>query len=72
MENSISRHELIKKLRKFGFEGPFSGSKHQFMKKGSLKLRIPNPHKSEIDKAILTEIIKQTLINKNDWESVDN
>ena len=27
----ISRRELIRALQKAGFEGPFSGGKHQFM-----------------------------------------
>jgi len=34
MPSSISRRELIKKLKALGFTGPFSGGKHQFMKKG--------------------------------------
>jgi len=42
--NSISRTELIRRLRKLGFEGPYSGGRHSFMKRGSLKLRIANPH----------------------------
>ena len=41
---SISRKELIRHLRQLGFDGPYSGGKHQFMLKGELTLRIPNPH----------------------------
>ncbi len=41
---NISRRELIRKFRTFGFEGPFSGGKHQFMVKAHKKIRIPNPH----------------------------
>ena len=70
MENSISRLDLIKKLKKFGFEGPFSGGRHQFLIKGSLKLRIPNPHKNDIDKSLLYEILKQANIEKKDWEGI--
>ena len=70
MENSISRNELIRKLRIFGIDGPFSGGKHQFMKKGSLKLRIPNPHKNEIDKSLLREIVKQANIERLDWDTL--
>lgn len=70
MENSISRLDLIKKLKKFGFEGPFSGGRHQFLIKGSLKLRIPKPHKNDIDKSLLNEILKQANIEKKDWESI--
>jgi predicted RNA binding protein YcfA (HicA-like mRNA interferase family) len=53
----ISRTELITKLKANGFNGPFSGGKHQFMVKGALKLRIPNPHKNnEIGISLLKEI----------------
>jgi hypothetical protein len=41
----IDRRKLIQRLRKFGFTGPFSGGRHQFMVKGQLKVRIPNPHR---------------------------
>ncbi len=40
----IDRRVLIKALRSAGFQGPFSGGKHQFMLRGDLTLRIPNPH----------------------------
>lgn len=48
MLRSISRRELIARFHALGFEGPFAGGKHQFMKKGQLKLRIPNPHRNEL------------------------
>ncbi len=52
-----------------GFNGPFSGGKHQFMLKGDLKVRIPNPHKrSDITDSLLNEILKQAGISKNEWE----
>jgi hypothetical protein len=35
---------------------------------GKLKLRIPNPHGSgDISEGLLNEILKQGLINKDDW-----
>lgn len=40
----IARRDLIARLRALGFEGPFSGGRHLFMKKGQLKVRVPNPH----------------------------
>jgi len=67
---TISRRELITKLRGFGFDGPFSGDKHQFMIKSSLKLRIPNPHGSrDISYPLLKEILRQADISTEDWES---
>jgi hypothetical protein len=45
MKSIITRKELIRKFIKLGYEGPYSGGRHQFMKKKRRKIRIPNPHK---------------------------
>jgi hypothetical protein len=45
MAKPISRKELIRRFRSLGFTGPISGARHQFVKKGELKVRIPNRHK---------------------------
>jgi predicted RNA binding protein YcfA (HicA-like mRNA interferase family) len=68
MPSSISRRELIQKFKALGFEGPFSGSKHQFMKKGSLKVRIPNPHKGDISVGLVKQILKQADISDEAWD----
>ena len=36
------RHLFIKKLKKLGFNGPYSGSKHQFMVFKNGRLTIPS------------------------------
>ncbi|HLA50521.1 MAG TPA: type II toxin-antitoxin system HicA family toxin [Thermodesulfovibrionia bacterium] len=36
------RRDFIGKLRKLGFDGPFSGSKHQFMVYKQQRLTIPS------------------------------
>ncbi|HEO65640.1 MAG TPA: type II toxin-antitoxin system HicA family toxin [Spirochaetes bacterium] len=69
MSSTISRGKLIKKLKSLGFSGPFSGRKHQFMSKGNLKIRIPNPHQSrDIDIHLLKEILRQANISHQDWD----
>lgn len=61
MFSTIPRRELIKKFRKLGFQGPFSGGKHHFMIKGRQKIRIPNPHKGkDIHISLLKEILRQS------------
>jgi len=67
---SIKRKDLIYYLKKFGFEGPFIGGKHQFMIKKSLRLTIPNPHKNDISNALLSKILKQADIDKSEWEKI--
>lgn len=65
----IKRKDLIGYLKQLGFDGPYSGGKHQFMVKGDLTLRIPNPHQGDIGKELLSRILKQAQINKKEWES---
>ncbi len=66
----VSRRELIKKFRALGFNGPYSGGRHQFMAKGDLKVRIPNPHqKGEISDSLLNEILRQAEISNEDWKN---
>lgn len=66
----IKRKELIKYLRYFGFEGPFTGGRHQYMLKGTLKLRIPNPHQTDIAGDLLARILRQAEIDREDWEKL--
>jgi predicted RNA binding protein YcfA (HicA-like mRNA interferase family) len=40
----IKRQDLIRRLRSFGWSGPYTGKKHQHMVKGNIQLTIPNPH----------------------------
>ncbi len=64
----ISRRELIQKFRRLGFLGPYSGGRHQFMSRGELKVRIPNPHKSkDISDSLISEILRQAGISKDEW-----
>ena len=70
MPSAISRRKLIRKLRNLDYKGPFSGGKHQFMKKGRQKIRIPNPHKSqEISLDLVKEILRQADISNEEWDN---
>ncbi|MGA2297938.1 MAG: type II toxin-antitoxin system HicA family toxin [FCB group bacterium] len=66
----LKRKELIYFLKKAGFEGPFSGGKHQFMLKNDITIRIPNPHEKDIEKSLLLKILKQADITKDEWEKL--
>ena len=60
-------HDLIRTLRKFGFDGPYVGGKHPYMIKRDLILTIPNPHRKDISIDLLTRILKQAGISKEEW-----
>lgn len=64
----IKRNDLIRYLKMLGFEGPYSGGKHQFMVRAELRLAIPNPHKGDISKVLLSKILRQADISKQEWE----
>ena len=66
----ISRRELIQSLRRLGFAGPFSGGKHQFMIRGDFTIRVPNPHHGDISKGLLSRILRQAGVSREDWESL--
>jgi predicted RNA binding protein YcfA (HicA-like mRNA interferase family) len=66
----VSHKELVYKLRKLGFEGPYRGGKHLYMVKGSLRLAIPNPHGRVIGVALLSRILKQAGITREEWLKV--
>lgn len=62
----IKWRELIFYLKKAGFNGRYSGGKHQYMVKDDLKLTIPNPHQVDISIGLLTRVLKRAKINKDD------
>ena len=66
----IKCRELISSLRTLGFDGPYNGGNRQFMTHGSLKLRIPNPHQSDISLPLLRRILGQAGITIEEWESI--
>ena len=66
----LRRAELLKYLRVLGFEGPYSGGKHQFVIRGMLRLRLPNPHQEDIGKELLSRILKQAGVDRDTWEKL--
>ncbi len=64
----VKRQDLIRYFRQLGFDGPFSGGKHQLMRKGEIVVRLPNPHKSDIGTELLARILRQARIERVDWE----
>ena len=67
------RHEFIQRLRKIGFEGPCSGTKHQFMIFQNNRLTIPSNKEFSVPqlKMMLKEAerIIEREITLEEWES---
>lgn len=66
----IKRRDLVHRFRRLGFEGPFSGGRHQFMVRGNVTVRIPNPHNSEIGRELFLRILRQAGITQDEWDSL--
>lgn len=66
----MKRRELIVYLKQLGFEGPYSGTKHQFMARRTMMLRLPNPHQSDIGVELLVRILRQAGISRDEWEAL--
>jgi len=62
----IKRADLIYYLRKVGFEDR-SGRKHQHMRRGPVKVTLPNPHRGDISKQMLAKILREAEVSREEW-----
>ena len=53
----ISRRDLLRALRRLGFDGPFSGGRHQFMVHGDKDIGID----------LLGRVLRQAGVNRKEW-----
>ena len=65
----VSRRELIRRLLTLGFDGPYTGGRHEFLLRGDIRLILPNPHRGEISVDLLTRLLRQAGITREEWES---
>ena len=63
----VSWVNLLKRLRNFGFDGPYQGGNHPYMIKDKLVLTIPNQHRKVIGVPLLSRLLKQAGIDKDKW-----
>jgi len=63
----IPRRILIRKLRKLGFSGPFTATRHEYMNRDDEKIFIPNPHRKDIGVPIIKRIIQQLGITNQEF-----
>ncbi|MDA1276375.1 MAG: type II toxin-antitoxin system HicA family toxin [Verrucomicrobia bacterium] len=70
MSNPIKRSELIRRLRRCGWEGPYQRGKHPFMVKDGIRLTIPNPHRGDIDGSLVAMILKEAEISDQEWRNL--
>ncbi len=65
----ISRRDLVRALRSFGFTGPLAGGNHEYMVRGNLRLALPNPHHGMISRDLVARMLRQAGITREEWEA---
>jgi predicted RNA binding protein YcfA (HicA-like mRNA interferase family) len=63
----VSRGDFISKFKSMGFAGPLSGSDHEYMERGTVLVKIPNPHGGDISVGLLRGILRNTGISRQEW-----
>ena len=74
MWNPCKRSDFIRRLRRLGFDGPYSGSKHQFLTLGHSRLTVPSNSEYSVPqlKFMLREIaeIVGREISADEWNKL--
>lgn len=66
----VSRRELVRRLGELGFGGPYIGSGHEYMTKGAIRIKLPNPHRGQdIGADLLARILRDSGISREEWFS---
>lgn len=59
--------EMIHRLRRLGWTGPFYGGKHPYMVSGTRRLTIPNKHATDIPSGTLRNVLRIAGISDDAW-----
>ena len=68
------RREFIRRLRELGFDGPYSGTRHQFMVYGQRRLAIPSNEEYSVPQLrMMIREVEQIMgceITVDDWNKL--
>jgi predicted RNA binding protein YcfA (HicA-like mRNA interferase family) len=67
----ISRRELVYRLKKLGFEGPFRGGEHDFMRRARDGMKLPVPRgdakSREIGVGLQKKMLLEMGVSREEW-----
>jgi len=67
------RSEFVRRARKLGFEGPYSGTRHQFLVRGNYRLTVPSNAEYSVPQLRLLLREVEAIIGRNvtqeQWEA---
>ncbi len=64
----IDRKDLVHYPRRAGLTAPSGSGKHQVMYNVKRPVIIPNPHRGQISKGLLSRILRQAGVSREEWE----
>lgn len=71
----VERSEFVRRVRKLGFEGPYSGTRHQFLVKDKHRLTVlSNPEFSVPQLRLLLREVGAMIgrnVNQEEWEALE-
>ncbi len=65
----VSWRELVDRLRRLGFSGPYQGGKHPYMVRENVVVTLPNPHRGDISPDLLERILRQAGVSRAEWQA---
>ena len=65
----VARRDLIRRLLRLGFDGPFSGGRHEFMLRADGWLILPNPHRGDVSVDLLSRVLEEAGVTREGWEA---
>ncbi len=66
----MSRGDLIRSLRKLGFEGPYCGTNHEYLLRGYTALKVPDACRDGIDGDLLIRLLRQAGVSREEWRDL--
>ncbi|MCY2994940.1 MAG: type II toxin-antitoxin system HicA family toxin [Planctomycetota bacterium] len=63
----MSWQDLVRRLSELGFQGPYAGGRHPQMRRGDLTVIIPNRHEGDIGVGLLSRLLRQAGISREEW-----
>ena len=56
-------------MLRLGFDGPFSGGRHEFLLRGDHRLILPNPHRGDISVDLLKRLLDEGDVTREEWDA---
>ena len=63
----VTWSELVRRLRTLGFDGPYAGGRHPQMQREDVTVIIPNRHEGDIGIGLLTRLLRQAGVSREEW-----